>query len=98
VRYSQDQLNRFAKALRAWRGDRNLTQAEAAEELGVPTRTFQNWELGNAAPQASGLAKLRAAGAPIAFNDDGGLADFEERVLGDLAELRRLLGERRDSG
>jgi DNA-binding transcriptional regulator YiaG len=36
----------FAAALRSWRKGRRLTQQDAARLLGVPLRTWQNWEIG----------------------------------------------------
>ena len=36
----------FAETLRAARDRQHLSQAELAEQLGVSTRTVQNWEAG----------------------------------------------------
>jgi DNA-binding transcriptional regulator YiaG len=49
--------------LKAWRGADALgrgafTQVEAAEFLGVPFRTYQDWELGRSCPTGMGLASL----------------------------------------
>lgn len=38
----------WAHYLRGWRRFNGLTQAQAAEVLKVPFRTYQNWEHGNA--------------------------------------------------
>lgn len=38
------------KRIRKLRRCRDWTQADAAERLGVPLRTFQNWEQGRALP------------------------------------------------
>jgi DNA-binding transcriptional regulator YiaG len=46
----------FAQALRRWRkAQGGITKAEAARRLGVPYRTWQNWELGINEPR--GLAR-----------------------------------------
>ena len=42
-----------ANLLKDWRARHGITQAEAAEVLGVPVRTLQNWEIARAAPQFS---------------------------------------------
>ena len=44
---------KFAKQLRAWRGDR--TQAAAAKALGVSLRNYQNWEIGHRTPKGFAL-------------------------------------------
>lgn len=36
--------------LRLWRHRKNITQTEAAEALGVPLRTYANWEYGKRTP------------------------------------------------
>lgn len=51
----------FASQLKAWRGER--AQPEAAAALGVPPRTYQNWEQGHREPR--GLA--RAAVESVMF-------------------------------
>lgn len=38
----------FSRLLKAWRG--KLFQKEAADRLGVPLRTYQNWENGSRKP------------------------------------------------
>lgn len=35
-----------ASELKAWRASLDLTQAEAAKELGVSRRTYEKWEIG----------------------------------------------------
>lgn len=44
--------NRWGKSLKRLRESRGpeFTQARAAAALGVPLRTYQNWEQGHAAP------------------------------------------------
>jgi DNA-binding transcriptional regulator YiaG len=49
----------FQSLVLKWRTKRKLSQAAAAAELGVPYRTFQDWEYGRRAPQ--GLARTLIA-------------------------------------
>jgi DNA-binding transcriptional regulator YiaG len=59
-RVPQKLKNAFAAELKAWRERRNLTQAEAAEALGLPSvRTLQNWEIGRTMPPSFTLPLLR---------------------------------------
>ena len=49
--------------LKAWRGANAqgrgvFTQVEAAEFLGVPYRTYQDWELGRSSPRGLALSSL----------------------------------------
>lgn len=91
MRYSEMELRQFATRLKEWRGALGLQgQKDAAAKISVPYRTYQNWEGAKNAPTPEHLSKLRAAGAPIPGDTDG-LAEFEERVLRELADLRRLL-------
>ena len=46
----------FAKLVLRWRMRQKLSQPKAAKLLGVPYRTFQDWEYGNRAPL--GLARV----------------------------------------
>lgn len=39
-----------AEQIKAARKAARLTQAEAAERIAVPLRTYQNWEIGHRAP------------------------------------------------
>lgn len=48
----------FAKLLKAWRIRLELTQADAAERLGVPLRTLQGWEIARVAPRGYGRTAL----------------------------------------
>ena len=46
---------KFADIVRDWRESRNLSKVQAAQRLGIPYRTFQDWELGNRTPR--GIAR-----------------------------------------
>jgi len=50
-------MNNFPDRLRAWRVSLGLSQARAAQALGVPTRTLQGWE-GGREPLHAGLVVL----------------------------------------
>ena len=41
----------YGDAVRATRDRRNLSQAEAAREIGVSERTLQGWEIADVVPQ-----------------------------------------------
>ncbi len=48
---TQKEKDKFAATLKAWRARKKLSQAEAAEYLGVPSkRTLQNWEIARTKP------------------------------------------------
>ena len=44
--------------LKAYRKRLNLSQSQAAERLGVPVRTLQDWELGRSQPRGLGRVAL----------------------------------------
>ena len=46
--------------IRRARDDRMLTQEEAARQIGVAPRTFQNWEAGTVTPRAKHMRALVA--------------------------------------
>jgi transcriptional regulator with XRE-family HTH domain len=94
-RYSQDQLDSFAERLREWRGDHDLTQKDAAARIGVPYRSYQDWERSEGAPNPISAGKLRAAGAPTlvtAANDEVGdlVVSLHQRLDQVLAEVSKL--------
>ena len=45
----------IADELKLWREKWEMSQAEAAAALGVPIRTYQNWEQGTRSPQGLSL-------------------------------------------
>lgn len=48
---TQRSKDEFAKMVKAWRERKGLSQSEAAEELGLPSkRTLQNWEIARTRP------------------------------------------------
>jgi len=56
----------LSERLYRWREARDLSQSEAALELGLSKRTLQEWEQGRAAPTHLGLIALEAIlGRPI---------------------------------
>ena len=44
----------FADELKTWRTRKDLKQEEAAKFLGVPLRTYQEWEQGRQEPDQKG--------------------------------------------
>jgi putative transcriptional regulator len=44
--------------LKAWRTSKNLSQSQAASELGVSVRTLQEWEQGRMQPRGLALSAL----------------------------------------
>jgi len=46
------------KRLKKMRLKRGLTQDAVADELGIPWRTYQEWELGRRKPSAAGIRIL----------------------------------------
>jgi DNA-binding transcriptional regulator YiaG len=57
-RIPQKSKDSFAQLLKAWRARMELTQADAAERLGVPLRTLQGWEIARVAPRGYGRTAL----------------------------------------
>ncbi len=50
-RVTQKSKDEFAKLVKEWRERKGLSQSEAAEELGLPSkRTLQNWEIARTRP------------------------------------------------
>lgn len=54
-RIPQKDKDAFAKQLKAWRQRKNLSQEQAAEELGTVIHNIRNWEQARNIPQ--GLAR-----------------------------------------
>lgn len=60
-------------SLKQWRNRLGLTQAEHARLLGIPKRTYSNWEKGTRMPPAAGvvlieLLQMIEVMAPDIFN------------------------------
>lgn len=67
-------METFAERLKAVRVEKKLKQREAAEQAGIPYRTYQDYELGNILPT---LPKLIALSKLFNVSMDylGGLTD-----------------------
>jgi len=48
----------FATLLSGWRKENDFTQQEAADRMGVPRRSLENWEQERAMPQGFGLGAI----------------------------------------
>ncbi|OHD91791.1 helix-turn-helix transcriptional regulator [Sulfuricurvum sp. RIFOXYD12_FULL_44_77] len=48
-----DLFNLLHNAVEAGRNGKKISQKEMASELGISMRTYQDWRLGNAKPQAA---------------------------------------------
>lgn len=48
-----DLFNLLHNAVEAQRNGKKISQKEMAQELGISMRTYQDWRLGNAKPQAA---------------------------------------------
>ena len=62
-RVTKKSKREFMDALKAWRSSHGLSQSQAAEHLGVPLKTLQNWEIARTKPQGfaqGALLKLMA--------------------------------------
>ncbi len=57
-RVTKKSKREFCAALKAWRARSSLSQSQAAETLGVPLRTLQNWEIARTKPQGFAEAAL----------------------------------------
>jgi len=60
-RVSKKSKREFMDALKAWRTANKLSQSQAAERLGVPLKTLQNWEIARTKPQGfacTAIAKI----------------------------------------
>lgn len=49
---------KFARALKAWRMDKEFSQRDAAEFLGISKRTLENWEQERATPRGYAVVAL----------------------------------------
>ncbi len=50
-RVTKKSKREFMDALKGWRSAKKLSQSQAAERLGVPLKTLQNWEIARTKPQ-----------------------------------------------
>ncbi len=50
--------NEVALRLKRFRAEHGLTQVQAAEQLGIPLRTLQNWEISRNVPRGFALKVL----------------------------------------
>lgn len=67
--------------LKAWREEKRLNQAQAANLLGVPVATFIKWEVGTRAPGAAAMEAFVTAGG---INANWLLTGEGPMLLGDL--------------
>ena len=67
--------------LKAWREEKKLNQAQAANLLGVPVATFIKWEVGTRAPGAAAMEAFVTAGG---INANWLLTGEGPMLLGDL--------------
>jgi transcriptional regulator with XRE-family HTH domain len=89
-------METVAPYLRQIRAAAGLTQAEAAERIGVSSKTVERWEAGKHEPPASELAAYVKA-------LEGSVAEVMRRLIGssiteesdDLAVINRLRPEQR---
>lgn len=51
----------IAQALKKWRKEAGLTQAEVAYELGIPPQNYARWESGQIIPSASKIKQIAEA-------------------------------------
>lgn len=56
----------MADQIKAWREARGLSQAQAAERLGVPLRTLEGWEAGRSIHYAKVMSMALGAEMPLA--------------------------------
>jgi len=54
-------MNEIADRLRVFRKEKNLTQIEVADKIGVKKGTYANWETGKRKPKFETVAKLAKA-------------------------------------
>jgi len=62
-RVTKTSKREFMDTLKAWRSANGILQSQAAEHLGVPFKTLQNWEIARTKPQGfaeSALLKIMA--------------------------------------
>ena len=57
----QAKRGKLGETLLEWRKKRGWTLDQVCLELGVPYRTYQEWELGHRNPSAAARALLKAA-------------------------------------
>jgi DNA-binding transcriptional regulator YiaG len=48
----------LSKQLKQWRERLKISQAEASSKLGVPVRTYQQWEQGRQSPRGLALTVI----------------------------------------
>ena len=85
-------MKRFEEVYDRWRR-RRITQALAANVLGVTARTFRRWVVRYEAGGLAALKDKRVAGAEAGFGDDAAPGRLDARV-----GSGRAVGSRRDDG
>jgi DNA-binding transcriptional regulator YiaG len=57
-RVTKKSKREFMDALKTWRSANGFSQSQAAERLGVPLKTLQNWEIARTKPQGFAATAL----------------------------------------
>lgn len=75
-----------ARALKAWRENAQLSQAEIAERLGTTQATISRWENGSVTPSSTDVVMLAAA---YGVDSLSGLSDA-------ISQAQALLGQKEE--
>lgn len=78
-------MHTIGQRLKEWRGAQDLTQVEIATRLGLPMRTYQNYENDVRPPRTEGWAAFARAG----INTNWLLTGEGPMLISDLDELQR---------
>jgi transcriptional regulator with XRE-family HTH domain len=92
---SKEQRDHLSRRLKEWRADQGLTQAQAANHIGISTRSYEDYEAGRALPRTAALRQLEEATGVDWHELIGEREEGVERLEAELERMRETIDELR---